>query len=168
MAATASWPASIDALEEIAEVAREALDDRGRVEDADPAGGGRDRAGVADLATALGVKRRPVQEDLDQLGAVREPSRRRCWRTMVRPSSQRPRGPGPRPLLGLVAEELGGAELETDLAPGGGDLLGPRGTSDAGPARLAGTAALLFHRHVEALAGRPRSPARGRSPRSAR
>ena len=60
-----------------------------------------DRAGVADLAAALGVERRAVEEDLD-----------RCRR---RPASD---GEHPRLAVGVVgvADELGGAELLDELA----------------------------------------------------
>ena len=58
-------PATTVALDEAADVAAQVGQGERRVEDLDGAGLGADRAAVADLATALGVERRAVEEDLD-------------------------------------------------------------------------------------------------------
>ena len=105
IAACASWPASIVA-----------LDDARRRGGAGRAGRrwcraprrvpvvGRDRAGVADLAAGLGVERRAVEEDLD-----RSPSSRR--------GSDRHDGQDAHvAVVVAVADELGGAELLDELA----------------------------------------------------
>ena len=50
----------------VAEMARQPVDDRSRVEYAKDSGGCDDLTGVADLAAALGIERRAVEEDLEQ------------------------------------------------------------------------------------------------------
>ena len=95
-----SWPAEIVALDEAHRVAAQVGQRERRVEHLGPTGVGGDRAGVADLATRLGVERRAIEEDLD--ADRRRPGARRARAACVSSAD--------------VAHELGDAELLDDLA----------------------------------------------------
>ena len=122
-----------------------------RVEDLDDAGLGADRAAVADLATALGIERRAVEEDLEEVLAAARPMPGRTAST---------RGLGD--VVG-VADERRRAELLDDLAVG----VEVGVVAALLPGRL-GPAALLAHLGLEARRRRRRRRARRRSPASAR
>jgi len=125
----------------------QALDHRRRVQHTDPCGRCGDRPGVTNLATALGIKGRPVEEHLDQLRTVGRALTVDVGERLVRPSSARPPVSVTHGGL-LVAEEVRRTEHGPDLAPRGGHSLRRRGDR---PARLTGALALLCHRQVETL-----------------
>ena len=91
------------ALGDDAAVTGEAGDGRGRIGTADGAGRRRDRAGVADLAAALGIERRAIEENLNGVLAV-----------LTLDVMQRQHAGGPFDLG--VAGELRRAELLEQLA----------------------------------------------------
>ena len=127
MAAVASWPGSIDALDDARVVAVEAGQPVGGVVDHRGAGVGADHAGVADLAAALGVERRAVEEDR-HLVAVAGDDREH----------------GGLGLHLLAADELGGAVVVEDLLEARAV-----GVDVALLARLLGAGALLLHELLE-------------------
>ena len=127
MAAVASWPGSIGALDDPGVVAVQAGQPVGGVDHHRGAGVGADDAGVAHLAAALGVEGRAVEEDRHLVAVAGDDGEH-----------------GGLGLHLLAADELGGAVVVEDLLEAGAV-----GVDVALLARLLGAGALLLHELVE-------------------
>ena len=131
--------------QKVAKVPCQTLDDRCRVQHADPTGRGRDRPGISNLAAGLRIEGSPIEEDFDQFGGIGSLLAVDVGKQVL--DRARHHGQDPRFHVNfLVPEELRRAEFHPYLAPRGSDVLCRRG---ACPARLAGPSPLLLHRDVE-------------------